>query len=153
MPGDNANFVIGQGYTTATPIQLAVMIARLATNKKIMPNYLLKDGNNYYYKNLDLDENILNIVRNALVKYNMPKGYQICGKTGSSQVISQRIDLRDMQSGKVKKEKHSHALFVGYAPFDNPKYAVSVVVEHGMMGAIGASPIGIQILKEAVENS
>ena len=160
MPGDNANLVLGQGWTNLTPIQLAVMIARVATNKNIEPRYLLDDEEEDF-ASLGLPEIYLQYVRQGLfsvlnanygIAYGLvSKKYQICGKTGSSQVVSQRIDNADMRANKVSIEKHSHALFVGYAPFDNPRYAVSVVVEHGIGGARGAAPIGTAILTEALK--
>lgn len=160
MPGDNANLVLGQGWTNLTPIQLAVMIARVATNKNIEPRYLLDDEEKDF-ASLGLPEKYLQYVRQGLfsvlnanygIGYGLvSKKYQICGKTGSSQVVSQRIDNADMRANKVSIEKHSHALFVGYAPFDNPRYAVSVVVEHGIGGARSAAPIGTAILAEALE--
>ena len=160
MPGDNANLVLGQGWTNLTPIQLAVMIARIATNKNIEPRYLL-DEEEEDFTSLELPEKYLQIVRQGLfsvlntnygIIYGLAnKKYQICGKTGSSQVVSRRIDNADMRANKVSVEKHSHALFVGYAPFDNPRYAVSVVVEHGIGGAGSAAPIGTAILTEALK--
>ena len=56
-----------------------------------------------------------------------------------------------MRGGLVAKEKHSHAWFVGFAPFDNPKYAVSVIVEHGIGGARSAAPIGTRLLANAMD--
>ena len=160
MPGDNANLVLGQGWTNVTPLQLAVMVARLATNKNVEPRYLLDDESEDFV-HLGFQEKHLQLVRKGLfsvlnAKYGIARGiadkkYQICGKTGSSQVVSQRIDNKDMRSNKVSIEKHSHALFVGYAPFDDPRYAVSLIVEHGIGGARSAAPLGVAILTEALK--
>lgn len=157
--GDNANFVVGQGYTSITPLQLATMTARLATGKKIIPHYIY-NGDNYVYSDIKVDNRILEIIKKGLYSViNNPYGiafgavekkYQICGKTGSAQVVSERIDNQDMRTGKVKKEKHSHALFVGFAPYNNPRFAVSVVVEHGIGGARTALPIASTLLKQAM---
>ena len=159
LGGDNANLVLGQGYTHLTPLQLAIMVARLATNRLVEPKYLLEDESSYF-PSVGFDEEFLDIVRHGLwsvinADYGIIHGiaskkYQICGKTGSAQTVSQRIENEDMRSGKVAIEKHSHALFVGYAPYNNPKFAVSVVVEHGIGGARSAAPIGVEILRQSI---
>ena len=159
MPGDNANMALGQGYLNLTPLQLAIMMARLATNKVVEPEYLF--GKKRIFEDLGINEEHMNIVRRGLfsvinesygIIYGMArKKYQICGKTGSAQVVSQRITNKDMREGLVAKEKHSHAWFVGFAPFDNPKYAVSVIVEHGIGGARSAAPIGTRLLANAMD--
>lgn len=159
-PGDNANFILGQGFVNVTPLQLATMIAKIASNLNIKPNYLF---NNHIQDvaHLGIDEDIMNIVRKGLFSvinekygvayYTAKKKYQICGKTGTAQIVSTRFDTKDMLSGKIKKEKHDHALFVGYAPYYKPQYAVSVVVEHGVGGARMAVPIGTEILTKAID--
>ena len=160
FPGDNANFVMGQGYTHITPLQLAIMTARVATNREIKPRYICNEKFPKF-NSLGLnDEELVGVRRGLYSVINEPYGiiygicskkYQICGKTGSAQVVSTRIDNKDMRSGKVEKKKHSHALFTGYAPFDNPRYAVAVVVEHGIGGARSAAPVGTRILAEAID--
>ena len=161
MPGDNANLVLGQGWTHVTPIQLAVMVARLASGKAVEPRYMFQQHYADFYP-LGINEEHLQRVRHGLFSvinnpdYGLIYGiagtkYQVCGKTGSAQVVSQRIDNQDMKRGKVAVTKHSHALFVGFAPFDNPKYAVSVVVEHGIGGARSAAPAGTAILVDAIK--
>ena len=157
--GDNANFVLGQGYVLATPLQLAVMAGRIATNLEIKPQYLFDKKVSFNHLGIDIDK--LDKIKHGMwsvinAPYGLaygraPKSYGICGKTGSAQVVSERIDNRDMRSGKVKKEKHSHALFVGFAPYDNPRYAISVIVEHGIGGAGTALPIGVQMLMKAID--
>ena len=82
------------------------------------------------------------------------KGKKMCGKTGTTQV--RRITLQERQSGIVKQEDmpwkyRNHALFVGYAPHVNPKYAVAVLVEHGGGGSAVAAPIGSKLLQEALK--
>ena len=56
-----------------------------------------------------------------------------------------------MLSGKIEMKKHDHALFVGFAPYDNPRYAVCVIVEHGIGGARMATPIGVSALSKAID--
>ena len=158
--GDNANCIIGQGYVSVTPIQLATMIARVASGKKIIPNYKFSNYNKKI-SNLGFDENALQIVRKGLFSvlnepYGIARGmakkkYGICGKTGTAQVVSERLNAKDMLSGKIEMKKHDHALFVGFAPYDNPRYAVCVVVEHGIGGARMATPIGVSALSKAID--
>ena len=158
--GDNANCIIGQGYVSVTPIQLATMIARVASSKKITPNYKFSNYNKKI-SNLGFDENALQIVRKGLFSvlnepYGIARGmakkkYGICGKTGTAQVVSERLNAKDMLSGKIEMKKHDHALFVGFAPYDNPRYAVCVVVEHGIGGTRMATPIGVSALSKAID--
>ena len=81
------------------------------------------------------------------------KGMKMAGKTGSVQV--RRITLKERQSGIIKQKDlpwkyRDHAIFIGYAPADNPKYAVAVVVEHGGGGSSVAAPIASKILYESL---
>ena len=81
-------------------------------------------------------------------------GSKMGGKTGTTQV--RRISMAERQSGIIRDENlawklRNHALFVGYAPHDNPKYAVAVIVEHGSSGSGVAAPIASKILKTAIE--
>ena len=158
LPGDNANAVIGQGFVTTTPIQLLTMISRIATNKKITPN-IIYDENNNNFEDLNLNIENLTLVKKSLfgviedemgVLHRYKKANQItlaAGKTGSSQVISRRIKNEDMKAGKIREDHTVHGLFVGYAPFYNPKYAVSIVIEHGIAGSTTAAPIGMKLLE------
>ena len=80
-------------------------------------------------------------------------GQQMAGKTGSAQV--KRISMRERQTGVIKQEElpwkyRDHALFVAFAPYDNPKYGVAVVVEHGRSGSKVAAPIASKMLQEAL---
>ena len=75
------------------------------------------------------------------------------GKTGTTQV--RRISMKERQSGIIKDEDlpwhlRNHALFVGFAPHDKPKYAVAVIVEHGSSGSGTAAPIASKILQKAI---
>ena len=81
-------------------------------------------------------------------------GMKMGGKTGTTQV--RRISMQERQNGIIKDEDlpwrlRNHALFVGYAPHDKPKYAVAVVVEHGSSGSGVAAPIASKILQKAIK--
>lgn len=156
---------IGQGYLLTTPLQLAVMSARLASGKKILP-YLLKKDNTPEFEDIGVSPVNLQIIKNGMFKVvNEPggtafshrfnyNGLQMAGKTGTTQV--RRITIEERLTGIRKEselpwELRNHALFVAFAPFDEPRYAVSVIVEHGGSGSGVAAPIAAKILKKALE--
>ena len=148
------NTAIGQGYLLTTPLQLAVMIARIATNgTKIEPTIIKKNEKNLF-KQINIENNHLKLVKKAMYKaVNEQKGtafksrsdiYNFSGKTGTSQV--KKITIEERESDEFRKKllvwkNRDHALFVGYMPAEQPKYAISVVIEHGGSGASIAAPI------------
>lgn len=152
--GDTINSCIGQGFVLATPIQLAVMTARIATGKLVTP-VINFDHNNFNLPPLRFKEENLQLLREAMsMVFNDYRGnsYQyrftdkdfiLAGKTGTSQVISQRK--------ANKKRFEDHGLFTGFAPFDNPRYAISVIIEHGSWGSQSALPIAVNIFKKLKE--
>ncbi|WP_039016926.1 penicillin-binding protein 2 [Halocynthiibacter namhaensis] len=159
--GDSLNASIGQGFVLASPLQLAVMTARLATGRAIVPR-LVKSVNSTEVPLLDspsleLNENHLRAVRQGMYSVSNNRrgtafasritedGKRLGGKTGTSQVSNNRVNNRN-----VPWEQRDHALFVGFAPFDAPKYAVSVVVEHGGGGSKAAAPVARDILLHAM---
>jgi penicillin-binding protein 2 len=85
------------------------------------------------------------------------KNYQISGKTGTAQVIS--MELREkieksLKNGEQLDEKYkNHGIFIGFAPFNKPKYGIAVVIEHGDSGSASAAPIAVEILKFLIDNS
>jgi penicillin-binding protein 2 len=84
----------------------------------------------------------------AFAKRITIKGFEMAGKTGTSQVISKREDEMTASENALKTNQN-HAIFVGFAPVSKPRYAISVVVEHGKSGSQAAAPIGRDILLEA----
>jgi penicillin-binding protein 2 len=152
--GDTVNSSIGQGFTLVSPIQLAVMIARLASGKAILPSVIYKDA--LSFPDLEFNPEHLKIVREGLYRaVNTPKGtgfalrikeeeFQMAGKTGTAQVISK--DTSEQSGIAFAKHHKSHSIFTGFAPFHNPRYATAVVVEHGGWGAQAAAPVGREIL-------
>lgn len=159
--GDTVNASIGQGYVLASPLQLAVMTARLATGRSVMPRLVRSiDGVEQptgHGESLGLNENHLRQIRRAMFAVTnnnrgtafssrvIAEGYEIAGKTGTSQVRSVVVD-----NLKVPWEERDHALYVNYAPADAPRIAVSVVVEHGGGGARTAAPIARDITLQAL---
>lgn len=167
--GDTLNAVIGQGFVLSSPLQLAVMIARLAAGTAVSPRLVKSiDGTetpNGPGKALDLDPANLRLVQQAMfdaVNHQRGTAYgsrviedrmRIAGKTGTSQVRS--ITEAERAHGVIQNEdlpwqRRDHALFVGFAPFEAPRYAVSVVIEHGGSGAEMAAPIARDILLQAL---
>lgn len=160
-PGETVVASIGQGYVLATPLQLAVMTARLADgNKQIMP-VLREDEEITQFKEIGVSDSSMAIIRRGMDKVvNGEKGtarnYKLdldgivmAGKTGTVQV--KRITKAERERGIVDNmdrpwKFRDHALFTGYAPLDNPRYAIAVVVEHGGSGSSGAAPIARDIL-------
>lgn len=163
--GDSINASIGQGYVLASPLQLAVMTARVATGREVAPR-LVRAVNGVAvpetdFADLGLREANLRIARagmdavmngshgTALRSRILTPEWRMAGKTGTSQV--RNITAAERARGVIRNDqlpwnRRDHALFVCYAPYDAPRYAVSVVVEHGGGGGTVAAPIGRDIL-------
>ena len=162
--GDSLNAAIGQGFVLASPLQLAVMTARLATGESIHPRLIksvdgveqpvVSDGP------LGVSPTLLSQIRKSMYDVTnhrrgtayrsriVAEGLKIAGKTGTSQVRSVVVRNQD-----VPWEERDHALFVGYAPADAPpRYACAVVVEHGGGGSQAAAPIARDILARAMHD-
>tara|TARA_Y100001970_G_C14252707_1_gene873026 strand:- start:2908 stop:4701 length:1794 start_codon:yes stop_codon:yes gene_type:complete len=148
---------IGQGFVLTNPLQLAVMTSIIASNgKKIRPTILKND-----HKDFEEDKKYtkeIKIIKEAMFKVvNEDRGTafasrldnaKFAGKTGTSQV--KRITILERESDEFRKKEQEwknrdHALFVGYSPYDNPKYSISVVIEHGGSGASTAAPLAKQV--------
>ena len=167
--GDSANSAIGQGFVLTSPLQLAVMTARLATGRAITPRLIKSvDGVEEptgHGEELGLNENHLREVRKAMYGVSNDKrgtaygsrivaeAYRMAGKTGTSQVHN--ITTAERAAGVVRNEdlpweRRDHALFVDFAPYEAPKVAVAVVVEHGGGGSAVAAPIARDITLQAL---
>jgi penicillin-binding protein 2 len=170
--GDTIVSGIGQGYIQVTPLQLATYVARVATGRAIQPHLTRKlageaqpgaDASDWPL--LRIAERSLNQARDGmwavvneqggtapLAKLADPR-WQLAGKTGSAQVRRVSREQREntnFDSSKLPWEFRPHALFVAYAPYDAPRYAVSVVVEHGNAGAAMAGPIARDIMTDTL---
>jgi penicillin-binding protein 2 len=151
QPYDTVNASIGQGYYLVNPLQLAVMSARLATGYKVMPHLRMDDQRpNFEHFNFSADE--IGYVRQAMSdvvngpgtagRARLPiEDIKMAGKTGTAQVVS--LSVSDGKSGPWKYR--DHGLFVFFAPFDKPKYAGAVVIEHGG-GSGSAYPIARDVM-------
>ncbi len=140
---DTVNATIGQGYMLANPLQLAVMAARLATGNQVLPRLLLEGGTPEFARMGFSDEHVHTIQSAMSDVVNGPgtagrarlpiEGIQMAGKTGTAQVVG--LNLSNGKSGPWRYR--DHGLFIFFAPFDNPRYAGAVVIEHG--GGSGAA--------------
>lgn len=167
--GDTLNAGIGQGYLLATPLQIAIMTTRLITGTAILPRLInTKDGKIVPIdkpKPLGISNLVLSKIRGGMeAAVNDPDGtayksriikpnFNFSGKTGTAQV--RRITEEERGIGVTKNKdlpwvKRDHALFTGYAPSENPKYAISVIVEHGGSGSAVAAPIARDIMLHAL---
>ena len=159
--GDSLNASIGQGFVLSSPMQQALMAARIATGRAVVPRLIKSIGGVdtpvEAGEDLGLNENNLRLVRKGMFAVSNVKGgtayrsrilgdeYRMAGKTGTSQVGNKVVRNND-----VPWEKRDHALFVSFAPYDNPRIAVSVVVEHGGGGSKAAAPIARDIVLQAL---
>lgn len=163
---------IGQGFITATPLQLALMAARIGNGGiGIVPKLRRKeaiteagDPPGPYGPSLGIAPEHIAVVQEGMNRVTNEAGgtaygsrihevgMEMAGKTGTAQV--RRITMSERATGVRKNEdlpwdRRDHALFVGYAPVQAPQYAVAVVIEHGMAGSKYAGPIARDILIEA----
>ena len=166
--GETIITAIGQGYLLATPLQLAVMTAALANGGKLVKPRITKAGDAVEpVAELGLKpENMAVVQRGMYRSVNRPDGTayassllidgaRMSGKTGTVQV--RRISKDERLNGVIPNSKldwhlRDHSLFVGYVPHNNPRFAVSVVIEHGGGGAQVAAPIARDIMVQLMNN-
>lgn len=166
--GDAANAGIGQGYVLTTPLQLATMLARVVNGGyAVQPTFIKPTEKELAkVKRLDISTKNIEIVKRGMfevvngvggtagrARFNI-NGAMMGGKTGTTQV--RRISMKERSSGILRDEQlpwrlRNHALFIGFTPVDNPRYAVAVVVEHGSSGSGVAAPIASKILQTALK--
>jgi penicillin-binding protein 2 len=164
--GDTVVVGIGQGYTLTTPMQLAYATAALANRGTAMKPHLVsaitdvKTGETTPVKpvvseQIALTESNLEIVKAAMIDVTLPggtasrigrnAGYSIAAKTGTAQVIGIKQDEKYNAKNIVERHR-DHALFIAYAPADNPQIAIAIIVENGGHGGSTAGPIARQLM-------
>ncbi|MEY1556649.1 penicillin-binding protein 2 [Yoonia sp. R2331] len=167
--GDTVNASIGQGYVLSSPLQLAVMTARLATGRSVTPRLIKSvdgvEAPSGRGESLGLNENNLRRMRQSMNDVSnhrrgtayrsriIADGMRMAGKTGTSQV--RRITAEERARGVTRNEdlpweRRDHALYVSFAPVENPRFAIAVVVEHGGGGSKAAAPIARDIMLQAL---
>ncbi|MDA9631537.1 penicillin-binding protein 2, partial [Candidatus Pelagibacter sp.] len=172
---------IGQGYTQTTPLQLCLMTAQIANGgHKIKPKIIVNNDRLNFEQakklmekqnlinsntNLIIDQKNLRIVQEAMFsstneirgtsyksRIDDPK-YQFAGKTGTAQVkrISKRERELDLKIDQIPYNDRDHALYIAYGPYKNPRYALSIIVEHGGSGSKAAAPMAKEIFKLIID--
>ncbi len=169
--GDTIVSGIGQGYMQLTPLSLATMVSRIATGRAVQPHLtrsiggILQHGSKPEdWPSMGLTDKMLHNVREGmwavvneqggsgpLARLSMP-GVQLAGKTGSAQVRNVTREQREhgYKSDNLPWEFRPNALFVAFAPYDAPRYAMALVVEHGNAGAQAAAPIARDIMTDVL---
>ena len=161
---------IGQGYIQTTPIQLCLMTAQIANGGyKIYPKIVIDDKDKIkpsdYYTPLYKNPKNIRIIQDAMFgstnevmgtsyrsRIDNPK-YQFAGKTGTAQVkkITERERELDLKTSEIPYEQRDHALYIAYGPYVNPRYALSIVVEHGGNGSTTAAPMAKRLFKLIID--
>ena len=162
--GETISIGIGQGYNAYTPMQLAQAVATLANNGVMFRPHLVKTITDARTgritevepkpeKTLPIKAEYLEVIKNAMIGVNKEgtgarafakAEYVSAGKTGTAQVYS--LKGEKYSEGATKEHLRDHALFIAYAPADNPRIALAVLVENGGFGAQAAAPIARQII-------
>ncbi len=162
--GETISIGIGQGYNAYTPIQLAQAMAALANNGVLFRPHLVRHITNSKtgektlvepepLRRLPWKQQNIDTIKNAMIGVNKEgtgarafagAEYVSGGKTGTAQVFS--LKGADYKAGKLKQELRDHALFIAFAPAENPKIALAVLVENGGFGAQSAAPIARMVI-------
>ncbi len=170
--GETLNYGIGQGYLTTTPLQLALMTARIAAEGRLITPRIIGEGpapEGSIPHDAVLDAELMQRMKAGMFGVTSEwggtalrsgdlglGGPRLAGKTGTAQV--RRITAAERASGilkgdQIERKLRDHALFVAYAPHDDPKYAISVIVEHGEGGSRAAAPVARDILAHAIKTN
>jgi penicillin-binding protein 2 len=148
---DTVNATIGQGYVQVNPLQQAIIASRLASGKLLMPR-LMHDPKTPAPASLDVPQEHLDLIHNAMREMvnglgtghaaKIPvEGVQVAGKSGTAQVVG--LNIGNGKGGVWRHRDHGH--FICFAPFDKPRYACAVLIEHGG-GSGAAMPVARDIM-------
>ena len=163
--GDTVNMGVGQGYLSATPIQLAYYSAFLAKKGTLNKfSFIQNDNTNKqdtFISNNLKDEDWQNIHKSMIGVIENPKGtagrlrslknYAVAAKSGTVELVSTETK-EDYKIIREVEGQRDHAIIVAFAPMPNPKYAVSVVIENGESGGTVAGPVAINVLNSLINN-
>ena len=159
--GDFINLGIGQGYMLTTPLHLSLIAGILASKGQYRLPYLVRENDLDFSIDVDIEELDWVKLNQALIDVVYSKngtGYRIqagdlnlAGKSGTAQVvdISSREEYDEVRENLNLRD---HAIFIGYAPFDDPRYSIAVIVENGESGGRVAGPIARDVLKELLDD-
>ena len=164
--GDTVAFSVGQGYLTATPLQVAVALSAVVNGGWLVtPHVVKKIGEQeleFPKKKIDVSEKTLRIIKKALVevvergtaRHIKIKNLKFGGKTGTAQVVSiKKLEeilgkkFEEIKEEEIPEQYRDHSWFASFAPAENPQIVVVVLVEHGGFGAKTAAPIAQKIIK------
>jgi penicillin-binding protein 2 len=170
-PGETVNISIGQGYTTTTPLQLAVMVSsvfgggrvyepRIALALEDQLSGELTPLEPRSTQEIEIPEDVRKLVMKGLVmgverrggtawRARVP-GVSIGGKTGTAQVVSLKW-VENMEEAEIPEHFRDHSWFTGIYPADNPRYTVVIMLEHGGSGGKSSAPVGGALIKHMVE--
>jgi penicillin-binding protein 2 len=172
--GETLSLAVGQGYLNATPIQLLSLISTIANGGKVYLPQVVEKVENIYGSVLkeyppieigkvNVSEKTLHIIREALMgAVNEPHGTgwacalkeaKVAGKTGTAQVVRMPQDFMKGDMEKMPLKFRDHAWFVAYAPFEDPRISIAVIVEHGGFGATAAVPIAKKVIEKYLSNA
>lgn len=168
VPGDALNTAIGQGYVTATPLQLAVMVTRIANGREsVTPHIVRRIGDamqtGAHSPPLGISESSIALIHAGMdAVVNAAGGtagrsrlkdpaMRMAGKTGTAQVRGAKSVGGTLKGNAVPWHLRNHALFVAFAPVESPRFAISVVVEHGQGGSKAAAPIAKDIMERVMQ--
>ena len=165
--GETLSFSVGQGYLNATPLQLLMLISGVANGGKLYLPQVVEKVEDIYGNKLkeyppvelgraDVSEKTLQIIQEALRgAVNDPHGtgwtcllkeVKVAGKTGTAQVVRLPENFKKGDMNRMPQKFRDHAWFVAYAPFEDPKISIAVLVEHGGFGASAAAPIAKKVI-------
>jgi penicillin-binding protein 2 len=159
--GDTLNLSIGQGFLLTTPMQLTRMIAAIANNGKLFTPQIVRAEPKY--TQIDVRLKHLDIINTALYHtMNSPggtgylsrvdyKSMRIAGKTGTAQVQAKKHTADNLSRDDINWKSRNHAIFTGYAPFNAPKFAISIYYDHGGGGGRSAAPIAKKIITDVMK--
>ncbi len=165
--GETLSVAVGQGYLNTTPLQVATLISAVANGGKLHLPRVVERVENIYGETLkdypsqetgraNISENTLRVIQEALLgAVNEPRGtgyasalkqVNVAGKTGTAQVVRMATDFKKGDMNRMPLKFRDHAWFAAYAPFEDPRIAVAVLVEHGGYGGAAAAPIAKKVI-------
>lgn len=161
FPGDTLNVAVGQGDSLVTPLQLAVMVATIARRgDRFQPQLVSRIGNDpalpiqvttwetkeeHWDYVLSSMKDVVHSFRGTAKAISKDLNYTIGGKTGTAQLVSIAQD-EEYDRDKVAARKRDNALFIAFAPVEQPEIAVAVVIENGEHGSSAAAPVARKVM-------
>ncbi|MEW6377549.1 MAG: penicillin-binding protein 2 [Thermodesulfobacteriota bacterium] len=167
--GETLSLSVGQGYLNTTPLQLVTLISAIANDGKFFLPQVVERVEDIYGNRLKeyppfemgkvrLSEKTLRVIQEALMgAVNEPHGtgwasalkeVKVAGKTGTAQVVRMPENFKKGDMDRMPLKFRDHAWFVAYAPFENPRISIAVLVEHGGYGGAAAAPIAKKVIEK-----